>query len=480
MNTRFASISLVAALLTCAGASAAVIRVNHAAPPGGDGATWATALNSLQTALALAQPGDEVRVAQGVYKPGGPGSARITAFTIPPSVKVKGGYFAVDTPQEIRNPRTLVTTLSGDFNGDDAPGFANRSDNAWNVVRLSVNDTDPQTLLEGFTIRGGNSDDMWNVNANGAGGLSANNASSTIRDCVFTDNSGISGGAVFIANGGYISNPRPRIERCMFVGNRAMPGTSVSGGGGVCLSNSRAEIVSCVFVGNTSNNRAGAIASSGPPDICDNRVINCTIVANYASGGAGGVYNNHSRISVVNSILWGNTSDSGAGWTAEQQQFLGDGAGRVSAIRSSTVQGLGEWAGSGNSSFDPLLVDPDGADNVPGTPDDNVRLSGSSPAWNAGDSSELPPGATRDIAGNARVWAGQVDMGAYERDSFPPGCPADFDGDGQVTSSDLATLLGTWGVTVEPPMGIVTDLDGNNTINASDLAILLGSWGVCP
>ncbi len=52
-------------------------------------------------------------------------------------------------------------------------------------------------------------------------------------------------------------------------------------------------------------------------------------------------------------------------------------------------------------------------------------------------------------------------------------CTGDLNGDGQVNSSDLALLLGNWGM---PGVG---DLNGDSTVNASDLALMLGSWGPC-
>lgn len=54
-------------------------------------------------------------------------------------------------------------------------------------------------------------------------------------------------------------------------------------------------------------------------------------------------------------------------------------------------------------------------------------------------------------------------------------CPADFDGDGTVGASDLASLLGAWG----PNPGHPADFDGDGTVGAADLAQLLGSWGDC-
>jgi endonuclease I len=54
-------------------------------------------------------------------------------------------------------------------------------------------------------------------------------------------------------------------------------------------------------------------------------------------------------------------------------------------------------------------------------------------------------------------------------------CDADLDGDGQVSASDLAALLGAWGAGGGP-----ADLDGDGQVAASDLAGVLGAWGPCP
>ncbi len=60
--------------------------------------------------------------------------------------------------------------------------------------------------------------------------------------------------------------------------------------------------------------------------------------------------------------------------------------------------------------------------------------------------------------------------------TLPPACPADLDGDGIVSASDLAQLLGSWG----PCPGCPADFDGSGDVNAADLAQLLGTWGPCP
>lgn len=58
---------------------------------------------------------------------------------------------------------------------------------------------------------------------------------------------------------------------------------------------------------------------------------------------------------------------------------------------------------------------------------------------------------------------------------LPAPCPSDFNGDGQVNSSDLALLLANWG-----GAGPVGDANGDGVVNSGDLPILLGSWGPCP
>ena len=52
-------------------------------------------------------------------------------------------------------------------------------------------------------------------------------------------------------------------------------------------------------------------------------------------------------------------------------------------------------------------------------------------------------------------------------------CPADFNLDGYVDASDIATLLSAWG-------GAGGDATGDGTTDAQDIAALLSSWGACP
>jgi len=60
-------------------------------------------------------------------------------------------------------------------------------------------------------------------------------------------------------------------------------------------------------------------------------------------------------------------------------------------------------------------------------------------------------------------------------DGCVPACPADFNGDGQVNSTDLLDLLNAWG----PCPGCPQDLNGDGQVNSTDLLELLNAWGPC-
>jgi hypothetical protein len=61
---------------------------------------------------------------------------------------------------------------------------------------------------------------------------------------------------------------------------------------------------------------------------------------------------------------------------------------------------------------------------------------------------------------------------------LPDPCPGDINGDGVVDATDLAILLGGWGVF--GPIGTGGDVDRDGDTDAVDLGTLLGSWGPCP
>jgi predicted outer membrane repeat protein len=192
----------------------------------------------------------------------------------------------------------------------------------------------------------------------------------------------------------------------------------------------------------------------------DATVTNCTFSANTALDG-GGIYNDLNMLVLANSILWSN--DAG--------EVVHDGGGSTS-VTYCDVQG--GHAGEGNIDADPLFVD---------APNGNCRLATGSPCIDAADNTAVPPAVTTDLDGNPRFVddpdtadtgngeAPIVDMGAYEFQIET--CPADFNGDGDVDTTDLLYLLGAWGT----PDG---DVDGDGDTDTADLLALLAAWGECP
>jgi len=100
---------------------------------------------------------------------------------------------------------------------------------------------------------------------------------------------------------------------------------------------------------------------------------------------------------VTNSIVWGNSPD---------EIYNLD---NTPMVTYSDIQGY--YPGTGNINDDPLFVDPDGPDNIPGNEDDDYHLTAGSPCIDTGTSSGAP---ATDLEGNPRPQGAGYDMGAYE------------------------------------------------------------------
>src|SRR5688572_10782273 len=114
---------LACSVLLAHPATAGVWYVRADAAGGGDGSSWNSAFNSVQTALAAAQAGDEIWVAAGTYRPGDASSPRSATFLLAGSVSVYGGFDGTETIRDERDPAANETILSGDLALDDGPGF---------------------------------------------------------------------------------------------------------------------------------------------------------------------------------------------------------------------------------------------------------------------------------------------------------------------------------------------------------------------
>ncbi len=473
-----------------------VLLVDASSPGVNNGSSWAEAYTELRDAIHVARrypQVEEIRVAQGVYTPAEPAGNRTASFELINGVAIRGGYAGFLSPSpDARDIEANETILSGDLNGDDGPDFANTMEDSFHV--LTGSQTDATAVLDGFTITGGNADGWREVGNNSGGGMYIDSGSPTLANCIFRRNlatahgGGMHNGSgnpslvgcTFSENvgkyGGGMSNREgasPTLTNCTFRGNSgsyrsggmynsgnssptliscAFTGNAAPVGAGMDNNRSTATVINCTFVGNAAQGKGGGMFNQ---DSCST-LINCTFSGN-AAGSGGGIYNQSSKTTVINCtlsgntaahdgggiyylrstghtltncILWGNSDSGGTDWLAQ----IYDG---TLVVDYSCIQAWrSSLGGIGNIGEAPLFVDADGADDVVGTDDDDLRLLPGSPCVDAAANESLPSDLADldgdgdvtepvpfDINGNPRIWQGKlsltVDMGAYEYGSFP-------------------------------------------------------------
>lgn len=452
--------ALLPVLAAPAGASVNYVKAD--ATGANNGTSWADAYVYLQDAIAASVSGDEIWVAAGVYTPDmGAGIMPLDvtrSFQLRDGVAWYGGFNGTEVQREERDWESNVTTLSGDLLKDDGPNFANRADNSRNVVK-DVPGVEAVVALDGFTISGGY--------ASEGGGLKTSRADVTVANCTFSANWAARGGAVhdagvrsrftdcrFVGNaaeweaGAVVPASNSQFfERCDFIGNTANMGGAlalyasarstyrdcrfvgnhaVSDGGTIssAVNTSAAnEFVNCVFTGNESDLRGGVASMMSMANL---RFLNCTLSNNRSGSPGAAIYYESSEwdpsyLQVANSILFGNVDNGGPG-NSTQIHVLGDTPGLLDVTYSCVERG---FAGVGNIALEPQFANPNGADGLPGTEDDDLTLGAASPCIDAGNSARVPPDVVTDLAGNPRIVDAaapdtgappppMVDMGAYE------------------------------------------------------------------
>ena len=409
----------------------------NAPGPTNDGSSWTNAYNYLQDALADVKLGDEIWVAQGIYKPDedtdnptGTGDREAT-FQVKNGVTVKGGYAGYGEPDpDKRDIKTYETILSGDLDGNDVEvgdpcdllNEPNRLENSYHVVSSSK--ADETAVLDGFTITAGNANDLFGDYTCFGGGMFNNGhdnpCNPTVTGCTFIGNSAVSLGGGMLNYGHGDGECNPILTNCTFIGN-----ASGEEGGGVFNWEGHAVVTNCTFTGNFAVGGGGGMTSVGSNSV----LTNCTFSDNFATYVGGGILNGEQcNLILTNCILWGNGVEGETDESAQIQNFVS-----TPVINNSCIQGwTGGLGGIGNIGDDPLFVDADGADDISGTVDDNLRLMEGSPCIDNGDNAAIPVHVETDLDGHTRMIDGDcndtniVDMGAYE---FNYAYMGDFDYD---------------------------------------------------
>jgi len=249
---------LVAILCTNAIATEKIIYVDDDAVGENNGSSWENAYIYLQDALFDANSAEkpvEIRIAQGVYTPDigigiTPGD-RDASFQLINDVTIKGGYAGIGEPDpDVRNAELYKTILNGDLadndirldNPKDLRDEPSRTDNCSRVITATT--SDPNTILDGVVVKG-----AYSLYGSGllrrSGGLFIDeDASITVQNCTFTENS---------ASGIYnevLSSSTSTIINCVFSNNISYEGGGISGIGNI-------HIVRCTFEDNLAFSGGG-------------------------------------------------------------------------------------------------------------------------------------------------------------------------------------------------------------------------------
>lgn len=290
---------ILTVLLVLSGTSSAqILRVKAGAPPGGNGSSWAQAIDDLQVALALASghPGTEIWLASGTYKPHG--NDPTVSFHLPDRLEVYGGFAGTETSREQRDPQANVAILDGDLNGDDLPGFVNYADNTLHVVAARRLDA---VTLDGFTVRGGNlgggaalslsardvrlanlilRENLAFGNGSHGAGIWAQADTLTAVNCRFLDNECTTGGGVFLDDG-----LPDGVREALFIGCSFERNTATTGAGIHVKERQDWSLTleRCSFVDGFATTGAGVNLFGG------NRMVarDCTFLRNNACSGGG-------------------------------------------------------------------------------------------------------------------------------------------------------------------------------------------------
>ena len=344
--------------------------VKPVASGSGNGSSWANASGDLQVMINVSVATDQVWVAAGTYKPARdvlgnpvPADDRNKTFVLKDGVTMYGGFIGTENLLSQRKPNINVCQISGDIG---VTGI--NSDNSYTVIRNYGNPyiVGNSCVLDGFTIQDGKNE----LSNGGGGGMLLGGSSPTIRNCVFRNNAGVQGGAVYDDGS-------------------ASP-----------------ILINCVFIGNTATASGSAAFANG----ATLNMYNCTVAGNagdYATIHLG----DFSSLLMRNSIIWGNGDNVSFGYNF----------GVTINAQYNILQTF--YAGTGNIVTDPLYM----SAPIPGLgTSGDLHLQPASPAINAGNNGDVPIGVTTDLDGNARIQLSIVDRGAYESFCKAQGNPTVF------------------------------------------------------
>jgi hypothetical protein len=277
------------------------------------------------------------------------------------------------------------------------------------------------SILDGFTITGGNASGVGFPDGCGAGIL-CNGTQPIIRNCIITNN------------------------------------YAASDGGGVYIKNLYPVLHNCLIYNNNANNGGGLLSNFSQPTIA-----NCTFSANLSRAGLGGAIASFANAAGNTPILYNCILSGDSPWEIIYSTVS-------PFVWNCDIQQNAVWVGGNNLNADPIFVD---------AAHGNFHLKVDSPCIGVGTNNATYPGET-DLDGYPRILDGKcngtavVDMGAYE---FSYANKGDLDGNCIVNFADLAILAAEW---MAEPADRTNDIApgpaGDGAINILDFAVLAEHW----
>jgi len=336
----------------------------------GNGSSWTNALGEAADAVKAARELTagtitQIWVAGGTYYPlyrvdnlsGTNPTDRNNAFVLVNNVKMYGGFAGTET-QLTQRDLTLTANasiLSGDYSNNDVISgigstltITNNDENAYHVVMgvgvSAANAITNTTVLDGFTIRGGNANMAGTIKIIGsnkfvpnnvAGGMYNYFSSPIVSNIVIVGNvAGIRGGGMYndtssptITNftiskniseqGAGMQNDKsqskPYLSNGIVNGNSARGGTS-EGGGGINNFAATPTLIDVEISENHTTKLGGGIKNNTGTTILTNVVIK----GNFAKDG-GGFYSTDTDDVVTNCVISDNTAEGlGGGFYIER------------------------------------------------------------------------------------------------------------------------------------------------------------------
>lgn len=300
-----------------------------------DGEGWLSAYDNLQSALDVAEDGDQIWIASGTYKPSTSDlksdedlleylelfepellsqfksnqdpseilkdDQTLFTFRLNKNISIYGGFFGNETDIDQRDIETYTTILSGEI------GTPSTTDNCKNVVTAYSS----SIILDGLTLSHASS------NASGAA-LRTSTLISHIENCRFTENYS-SAIRSYVNSEFTISNSKIIENSSIGLGGGILSASSIYNiknseisynaggqGGAIWAYESNINLTNCLLTNNITTDNGAAIYNNNSNIIIDL----CTFAENYNNTEGSGIKNMPTGTSqlnrITNSIFWNN------------------------------------------------------------------------------------------------------------------------------------------------------------------------------